>query len=136
MKFLPWFVADLEAALTILQSRAPDRVPEICQFRKALANESAILPQRFRVLLANALGGHERYQFTDAEKMELGQTLVRLEEYCQTGKPGPKVRGNEYRLMVYLTHDEHEALVNYCERHHMRHSEAVRSGLRLLFEKS
>jgi hypothetical protein len=135
MKFLPWFRKDLEAALTIIQARAPGRAHEIQQFRKALANESGILPKRFEVLLGNAMGGHERHAFTEEEKRELGQTLVRLEEYCRDGRPGPKVRGNEYRLMVYLTKAENEALVEYCDRQNTTRSATVRAALRCLLER-
>lgn len=132
MAIIPWFTRDVEDALTIIGTRAPECAHEIAQFRKALANDSRMLPRRFKVLLGNALGGAGRPEFTQEEKQELGELLVRLEEYFQTGKPGPRLRGNEYRLMVYLTNDENEALLAYCDEHHVSRAAAVRAGLRAL----
>lgn len=57
------------------------------------------------------------------------------EEHTEKGprqRPGPKLRGNTYRVTVLLTAEEHAMLLEYCERAQVSHAQAVRDGLRCL----
>lgn len=47
-------------------------------------------------------------------------------------RTGPVPRGNDYRLMIYLTEEEEALLRDYCERENCTRATAVRRGLRAL----
>lgn len=124
---------DINAVLTILMTRAPERAHEIERFRMAAAQRNVcpqILYKRFQVLVDNAMSGPERYEFAKEEKYEIGQLLLALSEWASLGKPGPKARGNEYRLMIYLNRAEHYALAAHCERENTTRAAVIRRAIR------
>lgn len=123
---------DLNAALTIMSARSPEHAHEVERMRQAIQKGSPVLYRRFHVLADNVLNSPARDEMTREEKHEIGQCLSALSEMAALGKPGPKARGYEYRLMIYLDDEDHTALTDYCEREKISRAEAVRRGVRAL----
>jgi hypothetical protein len=126
----PELLADLNAALTIMSARSPEHAHEIERMRRAIQQDSPVLYRRFHVLTSNILNGPARDEMTTNEKREIGHCLVALSEMQALGQPGPKARGNEYRLMVYLTHEENEELNEFSQATKTTKAEIVRRALR------
>ncbi len=124
--------ADIEAALTIISARCPAASAPVAEFERALKAESPMLAKRFAHLIDVSLGRGHPSDLSPEEQHEIGATLLELEHFSALRRPGPRVRGNEYRLMVYLTEDEEAALKAYCDRKNISRAEAVRRGLALL----
>lgn len=119
---------DLLGALTIIRDRRPDKLRLVMDLHQAVDAESPMLAARFANLLNNCQGGEP---FPPAEARLLGEVLLALEMW--TGKRrGPKPRGNEYRVMVYLTEEEQHTLDAYCSRENITKADAVRRGIALL----
>lgn len=80
-----WLRRRLEEALAIMSVRSPDHAYTINQTRKALANDSPVVADRFANCASNCLGGPERYDYTDEEKTLIGGLLNDLPRW-QAGK--------------------------------------------------
>jgi hypothetical protein len=132
MEHLPFRLRhDLRAVVEILITHCPERARDIERFGMAVQNPgvSRLLSRRFSLLVDNCMNGGARYTLNETEKRELGHVLLALKEIETTGKPGPKAAGYEYRLMIYLTADQHDALQSYCQRANLSRAQAVRLAL-------